>query len=55
MTIVTNPDQQKKFKVWHFCGTCLLRWKADDQQHKTHIHNDIRTVSTDKPFVIVCA
>jgi len=56
MTIVTNPDKKKEFKVWHFCGTCLARWKDNEHEDiKDHVHNDIRTISTRHPFAIIRA
>lgn len=58
-TVINNPDIKKEFPVWYFCLTCHKTWKADKMNDAVehiaykHHHLGIRTVSTDKPFIIV--
>jgi hypothetical protein len=54
-TVINNPDIKKEFPVWYFCNNCHETRKADSiMLHSEKCTNyDIRTISTDKPFIIV--
>jgi predicted metal-binding protein len=54
-TVINNPDTQKKFHRWFFCNTCHKVWKQNESltHHQHCTLNDIRTIPTSKPFVII--
>ena len=54
MKLILNPDKNKNYDVWHFCAVCRRTWQGSETDIiKGHIHEDVRTVSTEKPFVIL--
>ena len=54
MKLITNPDVNKNYKIWYFCGVCHKSWQGGEYEPaKNHVHKDIRTISTKKPFVVI--